>query len=1157
MTTTNRQNNLLLNQDWKTIYQTFKNADFKSYDFENLRRVMINYLRENYPEDFNDYIESSEYMALIDAIAFVGQSLAFRIDLNSRENFIELAETKDSVVRLARLLSYNPKRNIAASGLLKFDTITTTEDIVDGNGRNLAQQVIIWNDPTNPNWFEQFTLVLNAAMSDNTEFGRSQGTADIQGIQSQQYRFRSRFTDIPLFNFDKTVANRRVTFEIVSTSFKGQDYFYEESPLPGREYGFVYRQDGKGPASNNSGFFVLLKQGSLEGTDFEIAVPTTNEIVSVDTANINNDDVWLYSLNADATQNQEWTKVPALTGNNIAYNSLESNLRNIYNVVTKADDKIDLIFADGVYGNLPQGAFRVYYRVSNGLSYVIAPSEMRGINISIPYVNKQGVAHELTISLGLKTSITNAAESEDINSIRVRAPAIYYTQNRMVTGEDYNLAPLSSSQNIVKVKSINRTSSGISRNFDIIDASGKYSSVNIFADDGFLYREETRSLLSFKYANRLEIINFIRETIEPRLNSASTYNFYLTKFPKILFTDTNFYFQQITKEVNQTTGYFVNRIDSTLLKVGTYTNNTLKYIFSGALVKFTAPTGFHFMPNGTLMAGPPDHPGATNFKWSKVVKITGDGTNAGRGTLSTGQGPLVFNDIIPTDAVISQIVPRFLSDLPSSLELEMTNLFIQNLNFGLRYDPESSEWKIVSAANLNLVGSFSLGSAGDSSSTNLDTSWIIAFVKKPDSYEIRLRGQDYIFGSLEQNRFYFDVNQKTYDSRTGKTIKDQIKILGINTDNTRIAPLNQDLIFEISDTIKFEDGYESSREIKLSFSDSDDDGVVDNPEAFDQIVSDVADFKYLFFEKTLDTEGNIVFNYVPSDEILFNIRNSQSTTDIDEFQNGDYVYFFNENEDRIMQVDKSTNTFLYQPQYKAVEGRDNIKFQYIHNANVDRRIDPSVSNIVDIYLLTRTYDTEFRNYLAGVIPNKPSPPTSNDLKILYGTELDKIKTISDEIIYYPVNYKILFGSTADPKFQSVFKVVKNPTKSINDNDLKVRIVNAIDAFFAVENWDFGDRFYIGELITYITNEVAPDVSNLVIVPRQPDQVFGSLLEIQSREDEIFVSGATVDDVEIVSSINAVEVRVDPSRVISSTETTTSSSNTGSSGSSGSSGSGYY
>ena len=126
MSTTSRQNNLLLNEDWTRIYQTFANADFKSYDFENLRRVIITYLRENYPEDFNDYIESSEYLALIDAIAFLGQSLSFRIDLASRENFIELAERKESVLRIAKMLSYNAKRNLPSKGLLKFTSVSTT-----------------------------------------------------------------------------------------------------------------------------------------------------------------------------------------------------------------------------------------------------------------------------------------------------------------------------------------------------------------------------------------------------------------------------------------------------------------------------------------------------------------------------------------------------------------------------------------------------------------------------------------------------------------------------------------------------------------------------------------------------------------------------------------------------------------------------------------------------------------------------------------------------------------------------------------------------------------------------------------------------------------------------------------------------------------------
>jgi len=83
MSSTDRLNRLLLAEDWKRVYQSYKNAEFQSYDFDTLRRTMIQYLRDNYPEDFNDYIESSEYLALIDLIAFLGQNLSYRIDLNA------------------------------------------------------------------------------------------------------------------------------------------------------------------------------------------------------------------------------------------------------------------------------------------------------------------------------------------------------------------------------------------------------------------------------------------------------------------------------------------------------------------------------------------------------------------------------------------------------------------------------------------------------------------------------------------------------------------------------------------------------------------------------------------------------------------------------------------------------------------------------------------------------------------------------------------------------------------------------------------------------------------------------------------------------------------------------------------------------------------
>ena len=129
MATSSRQSSIFGVNDWKTIYRTYKQADFQSYDYETLRKTFVDYLRVTYPETFNDYVESSEYVALLDVMAFMGQALSFRDDLNTRENFIDTAERRDSVIKLANLVGYNPKRNSAGQGFLKITAIQTTEQV--------------------------------------------------------------------------------------------------------------------------------------------------------------------------------------------------------------------------------------------------------------------------------------------------------------------------------------------------------------------------------------------------------------------------------------------------------------------------------------------------------------------------------------------------------------------------------------------------------------------------------------------------------------------------------------------------------------------------------------------------------------------------------------------------------------------------------------------------------------------------------------------------------------------------------------------------------------------------------------------------------------------------------------------------------------------
>ena len=82
------------------------------------------------------------------------------------------------------------------------------------------------------------------------------------------------------------------------------------------------------------------------------------------------------------------------------------------------------------------------------------------------------------------------------------------------------------------------------------------------------------------------------------------------------------------------------------------------------------------------------------------------------------------------------------------------------------------------------------------------------------------------------------------------------------------------------------------------------------------------------------------------------------------------------------------------------------------------------------------------------------------------------------------------------------------------------MLSAINEFFSLENWDFGDSFYFSELSAYVMSRLTPNIVNFLIVPKDGNLTFGSLFEIRAEKDQIFINGATVADIEIISGVTA-------------------------------------
>jgi len=268
MSLVNRQSNLFASEDWRSAYRAFSKVNFQAYDFDTIRAALVDYIKINFPENFNDYTDSSEMIAIIELLAYLSQSLAFRMDLNSRENFLETAERRDSVFKLARMLGYNPKRNVPASGLMKVVAIRTTEPITDSIGNELNNINIFWDDANNPDSYEQFITILNSAMSSTNRFSTPVKSGRVAGVATDIYEINTQLNSPLVYNFSLKVGGLSRAFQAVNPEFKDGGVFSEQHPDPSNNYSLIYRNDGLGISSSNTGFFVMFKQGVLQTADF-------------------------------------------------------------------------------------------------------------------------------------------------------------------------------------------------------------------------------------------------------------------------------------------------------------------------------------------------------------------------------------------------------------------------------------------------------------------------------------------------------------------------------------------------------------------------------------------------------------------------------------------------------------------------------------------------------------------------------------------------------------------------------------------------------------------------------------------------------------------------------------------------------------------------
>ena len=1145
-----RQSELFASKDWQVLYQAFTTVNFNASDPTSINQSLRAYIAANYPEDFNDWIESSEFVAIIDLLSWLAGTLAFKTDINAHENFLETAQARESILRLARFLSYNARRNQPATGMLKIMSVSSDSDISDSTGTSLSGVTITWNDPDNPDWFEQFTTVMNDAFVNTNQFGSALKSITYNNITSNLYRINGPM-GLNNMAFSSPVGGTSMNFELCNGDFTSLGAFTEQTPDANAAINFYYRNDGNGYGSARTGFFFLFKQGSTMKQDFLINYPVENQILDLTSSGVTQEDIWVQSVSDAGDILLDWTPVPAIFSANITYNPLTNTNRNIFSTISRDQDLASIRFSDGIFGNAPAGNIRVWYRVANGLIYQIKPADLNGIVTTLSYYNKAGVLSHLTVKLALQETVSNSTPRETDAQIAARAPSVYATQNRMVSGEDYNTFPISANLS-AKMKAVNRIYSGHSRYVDLNDPTSTYTDVVVTADDGMMYTEQSNIYEEIPLTLNLTASDLVNSTIGGILTNPNVERYVFNDILTRVSENAPLPSIQIA---NLTTW---NQVSSAKFSSSGWFSRDNNYFTVGNLLQFR-------LPNGDLT-------------WATVSSLTGlPRTSSPSAGVS---GPVTLSRNIVSGSVVTKIIPGYVSSLSTTVNAALTARFANTSDlrgFSLWYDPGAANWVIrdeLTALNT------------PSSPTDIIHVLTMEYFSGL-MWRVSARGLKMIFESARKVKWYYDASDPAIDLTTGETKIDTVTVLKSNPDllSSTGAGITNDRVFKLTNLYYYNDGSQEPRRSVIDYSDFDENGSPDDPESFNSLV-ELPEQQSTLFWQLGESFGQS--SYLPIYNInvftkpassIADVPNSirtraQAPNDTIAFNNGDIVYMLTL--DTFYQ--RANNAWVAQPRlnFRIATGRGpntaqrwmvlasdqtgvgsgdpfvimystnplevaaqglpsstyliqdgSLTFKWKHFTASDHRIDPAITNIVDIFMLTSAYDYAVRLWITNgaTLDSIPVPPTELDLRIIM-QDYENYKMFSDTIVWRPVRYKYLFGSAAqDINLQATFKVVKLPGATLADGQIKANVIKAINQFFDISLWDFGETFYYTELSAYVHQQLAGQIASIVLVPMSADSNFGDGFEIKCRSDEIFISTAQVTDVQIIKSNTSTNLRI--------------------------------
>lgn len=335
-----------------------QNTDLIPYDFETYAKTLIEYLRVNLPNDYQDFLESNAARVLIDAISYELSLLAFMVNANLKQMFVPTATTRRAMFLLGKLVNYDLAGKVPSEALLTFyfETTNPYADIIIPKGTQVqapGQSPIIFE--TNYDVTLQATqLSVSVTAKQGVTVTETIGTTSTFSSPNQSFIS----TRPPLID--------TISLEINSIQWTLVDNIFDLAP---GELGYTAKPDENGLAIVTFGNGVF---GAIPppGQDIDI----TYRVGGGSNTNVTSESITelisgtLYDINSIPVNNIRVTNANAATGG-LDEESIEESRVNIPRAVRSMDrfvsredfQKIPQLFEDPAAGKIFKSNATVRY----------------------------------------------------------------------------------------------------------------------------------------------------------------------------------------------------------------------------------------------------------------------------------------------------------------------------------------------------------------------------------------------------------------------------------------------------------------------------------------------------------------------------------------------------------------------------------------------------------------------------------------------------------------------------------------------------------------------------------------------------------------------------------------------------------------------------